>query len=243
MLVDEAMDVGSTETNQIGNGIRLGGLSAKLEALRVQRLAFESALQRVESIAKQSAVGPLPSPTAVVPANFFAAALATDTTGENPTELTDEAQLPIRDDATPHALSTPQAVPSSSGYATARADVQPPALQDQPIPALSPDPSAAATPPPKASNAEPDASLSTPAPVREEAAATTLEEGLGKHKPGRLPDPDEERTQETLIAARQALWQQNFMRIQRWLQSESITMEGETNRAYARAAGDLEDGQ
>lgn len=79
--------------------------------------------------------------------------------------------------------------------------------------------------------------------VREEAAATTLEEGLGKHKPGRLPDPDEERTQETLIAARQALWQQNFMRIQRWLQSESITMEGETNRAYARAAGDLEDGQ
>lgn len=86
MLVDEAMDVGSTETNQIGNGIRLGGLSAKLEALRVQRLAFESALQRVESIAKQSAVGPLPSPTAVVPANFFAAALATDTTGENPTE-------------------------------------------------------------------------------------------------------------------------------------------------------------
>lgn len=39
-----------------------------------------------------------------------------------------------------------QAVPSSSGYATARADVQPPALQDQPIPALSPGDASAAKP-------------------------------------------------------------------------------------------------
>lgn len=37
-----------------------------------------------------------------------------------------------------------------------------------------------------------------------------------------LPDPEEERTQETLIAARHALWQHSFHRIKRWLLSSEV---------------------
>ena len=55
-----------------------------------------------------------------------------------------------------------------------------------------------------------------------------------------LPDPDEERSHETLIAARHALWQQSYLRIQSWLRaSEAITMDAEHNRAIHRELGDL----
>lgn len=37
-----------------------------------------------------------------------------------------------------------------------------------------------------------------------------------------LPDPEEERTQETLVAARHALWQHSFHRIQHWLLSSEV---------------------
>mmetsp|Transcript_22867 Transcript_22867/g.50158 ORF Transcript_22867/g.50158 Transcript_22867/m.50158 type:complete len:208 (+) Transcript_22867:461-1084(+) len=55
-----------------------------------------------------------------------------------------------------------------------------------------------------------------------------------------LPDPDKERSHETLIAARHALWQQSYLRIQSWLRaSEAITMDAEHNRAIHRELGDL----
>jgi hypothetical protein len=58
-----------------------------------------------------------------------------------------------------------------------------------------------------------------------------------------LPDPEEERTHETLIAARHALWQQSYMRIQSWLRSsEAITLDAEHNRSIHRELGDLSGG-
>eukprot|EP00959_Pyramimonas_sp_CCMP1952_P470676 9497091-Pyramimonas_sp.AAC.2 len=205
--------------------------SAKMEALRLHRRAFEDALLRVERVARSS--------------------------------LNKEQSEPRRD-------SVQAAPSPSGGASWTLAQVQENSLKTGEIlssnppnfkgnsaqnPSISPRQESQRKQHSRnnsRNNEQLDDKISTDQAAKGDSASAARKTTVGRggviKAPGNndlkaimtLPDPDEERSHETLIAARHALWQQSYLRIQSWLRaSEAITMDSEHNRAIHRELGDL----